>query len=175
MPPSRNDRYLHRITAEDLHATWTSDFANFTLATYKKTTGSTKKLRDLLRSHNVYIPKTGTSIGAQLIKSAAESWTPMPESQMHEVLEEYRPRIPLDRFPIQGSRTPSPKPDRPDSNLPPSNPAFDRFDRPDFGRPSTNPDFNRPPVTTNQINAFTALTKLYSDPQKCGISGQSFQ
>ena len=76
----------------ELHGYFATDFQEFTTTAFKKTTESTKTLRDFLRKKNVFIQKNrGTQIASALIDTLQNPFSPMPDTMMNEVMGEYRP------------------------------------------------------------------------------------
>jgi hypothetical protein len=64
-----NDYDQKELKGVNLFEYWRSDFENFTLAAYKKTTTKTKLLRDYLLDNGIWIPKNRRPIADNLIAS----------------------------------------------------------------------------------------------------------
>ncbi|KAI0994276.1 hypothetical protein K3495_g13907 [Podosphaera aphanis] len=80
------------VYGSELQEYFATDFNKFSLTAFKKTTDSTKYLRDFLRKRNVYIQKSrGQSIPAALVDALSNEWCSMPENMINEVMEIYRP------------------------------------------------------------------------------------
>jgi hypothetical protein len=72
-----NDYDQKELKGVNLFEYWRSDFENFTLAAYKKTTAKTKLLRDYLLDNGIWIPKNRRPIADNLIASS-KLWVAWP-------------------------------------------------------------------------------------------------